>query len=321
MLGAGSRVIVAADRGGVGAALTSRLRKLGVEVFAPGADDGRPRRRRLLAARARRRAARSTSSTRRAWHAGLDVRVKRLAALMRDLPESTFLITGTRLGGRHGYDAAGATSVDGRRRDRLREGAARASGPDALIKAVDFAPVAQDRRAGRAAARRGAARPGRRRDRPRRRPALDDRRRSRSELAAEPAHPLTPDTTFVVTGAAGSIVSAITADLAQAAGGGTFHLLDLAPRPDAGDPDLARLATDRDGLKRELAERLRAAGGKPTPKLVERELARIERAAAATEAIAAIERAGGTAHWHAVDLTDAGAVARRAGGRRAPSTC
>ena len=37
---------------------------------------------------------------------------------------------------------------------------------------------------------------------------------------------LGPDTVFVVTGAAGSIVSAITADLA-AASGGMFHLLDL----------------------------------------------------------------------------------------------
>ena len=36
------------------------------------------------------------------------------------------------------------------------------------------------------------------------------------------------DTVFVVTGAAGSIVSAITADLAGASGG-IFHLLDLDP--------------------------------------------------------------------------------------------
>ena len=96
-----------------------------------------------------------------------------------------------------------------------------------------------------------------------------------------------PTTVFVVTGAAGSIVSAITADLA-AASGGTFHLLDLVPEPDPGDPDLERFASDRDGLKRELAERIKERGERPTPKLVERELARIERARAALDAIEAI---------------------------------
>ena len=52
------------------------------------------------------------------------------------------------------------------------------------------------------------------------------------------------DTVFVVTGAAGSIVSAITADLA-AASGGTFHLLDLAPKPDPQDAELQRFGDDR----------------------------------------------------------------------------
>ena len=55
----------------------------------------------------------------------------------------------------------------------------------------------------------------------------------------------------------GSIVSAITADLA----GLRRHLPPArpVPEPDPGDPDLARFATDQDGLKRDLAERLRAA--------------------------------------------------------------
>src|ERR1019366_3395819 len=126
------------------------------------------------------------------------------------------------------------------------------------------------------------------------------------ERAVEPAPSsrLPADGTFVVTGAAGSIVSAITADLAAHAGGGTFHLLDLAPAPDPADPDLERLSSDRVGLALELAERLKAAGERPTPKLVERELGRIERAHAAQQAIAAIERSGARAVWHQVDLTD-----------------
>ena len=111
----------------------------------------------------------------------------------------------------------------------------------------------------------------------------------------------------MITGAAGSIVSAIAADLAQASKG-TFHLLDLVAAPDPADPDVARFAADKDGLKRELADRLKAAGEKPTPKLVERELAKIERARAALDAIEAIAQAGGSAHWHQADLTDADAV-------------
>ena len=62
---------------------------------------------------------------------------------------------------------------------------------------------------------------------------------------------LGPDTVFVVTGAAGSIVSAITQDLAGASGG-IFHLLDLTPEPDPDDPDIARFATDKEGLKTDL---------------------------------------------------------------------
>ena len=120
---------------------------------------------------------------------------------------------------------------------------------------------------------------------------------------------LGPDPVFVVTGAAGSIVSAITADLA-AAHRGTFHLLDLTPEPDPADPDLRRYAEDRDGLKSELADRMRQRGERPTPVLIERELSRFERLQAALAAVQAVESAGGTAHYHSVDLTDADAVGK-----------
>jgi nucleoside-diphosphate-sugar epimerase len=72
-------------------------------------------------------------------------------------------------------------------------------------------------------------------------------------------------TVFVITGAAGSIVSAITADLA-AASGGTFYLLDLTPEPDPANRDVQRLATDKDGLKHELFERLKARGNARPPR-------------------------------------------------------
>jgi NAD(P)-dependent dehydrogenase (short-subunit alcohol dehydrogenase family) len=131
------------------------------------------------------------------------------------------------------------------------------------------------------------------------------------ELPVEDGTPgmaLGKESVFVVTGAAGSIVSAITTDLA-AASGGTFHLLDLLPEPDRNDPDLGRVATDREGLKKDVFERLKATGERATPALVEKELLRLERLAAALAAIRAVEAAGGTVHWYAGDLRDAARVA------------
>ncbi len=112
------------------------------------------------------------------------------------------------------------------------------------------------------------------------------------------------DSVFLITGAAGSIVSAITADLA-AASGGTFYLLDLVPEPDPDNPDLKRFVSDKDGLKRDLFARIQARGERATPALVEKELAALERAQAAQSAIDAVRAAGGTAHYFSVNLADA----------------
>ena len=120
---------------------------------------------------------------------------------------------------------------------------------------------------------------------------------------------LNKDTVFLITGAAGSIVSAITADLA-AASGGMFYLVDLVPEPDRNNPDLNRLVSDKEGLKRDLFARLQARGERATPALVEKELAALERSQAARSAIDAVQAAGGTAHYFSVDLKDADAVAK-----------
>jgi NAD(P)-dependent dehydrogenase (short-subunit alcohol dehydrogenase family) len=120
---------------------------------------------------------------------------------------------------------------------------------------------------------------------------------------------LDKDTIFLITGAAGSIVSGITADLA-AASGGTFYLLDLAPEPGSHDPDIERFSKDKDGLKRDLFARIQARGERATPALVEKELAKLERSHAARAAIDAVRAAGGTVHYYSVNLTDADAVTR-----------
>ncbi len=322
-LEAGTRVILMPDAGGVGAALASRLQKRGVEVLGiDGAPNGDELEKQIAGWKAEGPVhgiywlpaldseGPLSDLDSRDWSEGLRVRVKLLAVAMRTLAEDvaapgTFLVTGTRLGGRHGYDSAGATSVMGGAVTGFTKSLARER-PDALVKAIDFPPSRKTSALAELLIEETLRDPE-----PIEVGHADDLRWSVGliECPAEPdpTRALDADTVFCVTGAAGSIVAAITADLA-AASGATFHLLDLVPEPDPGDPDLARFASDRDGLKLELAARIKEGGERPTPKLVERALSRIERARAALDAIEAIRRAGGTPHWHQVDITDAAQV-------------
>jgi acyl transferase domain-containing protein/acyl carrier protein len=327
-LGEDSRVVLRSDRGGVGAALAKRLSALGVEVLEiadePGAEELEERLKAWsaegpvqgvywLAALDDEGPLDSLDPA--GWREGLRTRVKLLAATMRALsdqpsPTEAFLVAATRLGGRFGYDAAGPTSVMGGAVAGFAKALARER-EHALIKVVDFEPSRKTAGLAETLISETLRDPG----------AVEIGHAGGlrwtvglREQAVEPdsERALTKDTTFVVTGAAGSIVAAITADLAVASGG-TFHLLDLVPEPDPDDPDLERFASDREGLKLDLADRIKQRGERPTPKLVERELARIERARAALDSLEAIREAGGTAHWHQVDLTDPAQVAQALG--------
>ena len=211
------------------------------------------------------------------WQEGLRRRVKALYAVMRRLyDDEAFLVAGTRLGGFHGYDAAGATAplggaVTGFAKSYKRER------PQALVKAVDVSLDAEAQTVADLLVSETRQDPG----------CVEvgyaDGRRWGVGLATRPfppqgsleegTTPLGPDSVVVVTGAAGSIVAAITADLARAAGGGTFHLLDLTPEPDPTDPDLRQYVADRDGFKVVLAARMKERGERPTPVAIEKELA------------------------------------------------
>jgi NAD(P)-dependent dehydrogenase (short-subunit alcohol dehydrogenase family) len=247
------------------------------------------------------------------WRESLRVRVKSLYLTMRKLYDQvaasgTFLVSATRLGGQHGYDAAGAVTPMGGAVVGFTK-AYKRERPDALVKAVDFAA---DRDASEIAAiligetlrDNGAVEIG-----------FKNGLRwtvGLQEQTAEDGQPglaLNRNSVFVITGAAGSIVSAITADLA-AASGGTFYLLDLVPEPDANNPDLARFVSDKDNLKRDLFARMQARGERATPALVEKELAALERAHAALSAINAVKAAGGTPHYFSVNLADAAGVTK-----------
>jgi acyl transferase domain-containing protein/NADP-dependent 3-hydroxy acid dehydrogenase YdfG/acyl carrier protein len=316
-LGAGTRVAVMPDQGGVADALVGHLSRIGVEVLTLCPDDDFDT---VLADASIDGVYWLTALDNEGelhemdldgWREALRRRARNLYLTMRRLYEqSPFLVVATRLGGYHGYDDAGATCPLGGAVAGFAK-AYRRERPDALVKAIDFPAFPVDGKTsaladslidetlrdpgcvevGYAGGRRWGV-------------GLADRPFPEGD---DPGDIVGDEPVFVVTGAAGSIVSAITADLA-AAFGGTFHLLDLTPAPDPLDPDLARYATDRDGLMTEIADRLRARGERPKPVLIERELARLERLHAAVAAMRAIEEAGATAYYHSVDLTDAAAV-------------
>ncbi len=325
-LGPGRRVLVAGDQGGVAKALVRRLEKLGVTVLP--LDE--PLERGALEARLAAWLAQGPihgvywlpaldaegdfrAMDLAGWREALRVRVKLLHSTMRALYEQvsapgTFLVAGTRMGGQHGYDAAGAAAPLGGAVAGFVK-AYKQERPDALVKVVDFEPSRKTAEFADLLVEETLRDPG----------VVEvgykEGLRTSVGLAEESAADggagltLGKDSVFLVTGAAGAIVSAIVADLA-AASGGTFHLFDVVPQPDPANPDIVRLRGDRDGLKRELAERLKAKGGRVTPALVEKTLAGLERAEAALVAIRAIEGAGGTVHYYSLDLRDAGAVAR-----------
>ncbi|KAA3624391.1 MAG: SDR family NAD(P)-dependent oxidoreductase, partial [Bacteroidetes bacterium] len=66
----------------------------------------------------------------------------------------------------------------------------------------------------------------------------------------------------------------------------------------------------KEGLKREIFNRLKESGQKATPVIVDKELAAIERSYSALAAIRAVENAGGTAHYYSVNLLDNKAVVK-----------
>ena len=322
----GSKVVVFADAGGVGDSLVERLHKRGVDVLELDGSTDSDGIVQSIDAWAGRDSVTGVywlpaldvedpieSIDLGAWREALRIRVKLLYSTMRHLYDTvggagTFLVSATRLGGQHGYGADAPTApmggaVSGFTKTFKREK------PEALVKVVDFAPSRKtaalaDMLIDETLADPGVVEIGRPDDGSRWTIGLTDVDLPDEANGIE----LGPESVFVVTGAAGSIVSAITADLA-AASGGTFHLLDLVPEPDRDGADVALFRSDLDELRRVIFTRLKDSGERATPAMVEREIAGIERASAALAAIEAIEEAGGTAVYHSVNLLDGDAMA------------
>jgi acyl transferase domain-containing protein/acyl carrier protein/NAD(P)-dependent dehydrogenase (short-subunit alcohol dehydrogenase family) len=322
----GSRVILMPDQGGVGKALVGRLEKLGVQaLIIDGAPDAKFLTKYIegwkaegpiqgvywLSALDSQTDIPGMSYAQ--WREATRIRAKLLFATMQAIDEQlgapgTFLVSATRLGGLHGYDEAGAAdplggAVTGFTKAYKREKS------EATVKVVDFEPSRKTSALADLLLEETLRDPG----------AVEigykDGQRWTIGLSVQPAEnvlqglTLNKDTVFVVTGAAGSIVSAITSDLA-AASGGTFYLLDLIPEPDPGNGDLARLTTDKEGLKRDIFERLKLRSERATPVMVEKEISGLERSAAALAAIESVRKAGGVVNYRSVDLMDNAAVGR-----------
>jgi malonyl CoA-acyl carrier protein transacylase len=323
-LAKGARVVVAADEGGVAAALAAALEKRGVVVLSLGG------------------ASSTEDVTRRIggwlkdgpvegafWLPALDVepaiaemdlagfreatrrRVKNLHAAMRALydavaPVGTFLVSATRMGGLHGQTPEGATAPLGGAVSGFTKAYKRERG-EALVKVVDFAPGAPATEVAEALLAEALADPGvvevGRRDDLRWTITLEERKAADGQPGLE----LTRDTVFVITGAAGGITSAIVADLAGASGG-TFHLLDLVAEPSRTDPNIALLRQDRERLKLALIEEAKARGERPTPVAIDRQILAVERSDAALRAIESVEAVGGKARWRSVNLLDGAAI-------------
>ncbi len=306
-LTAGTRVAIMRDAGGIGDALAQQLSTMNVQVLSidealagapvegifwlPALDPEGDLRNLDLAQ----------------WREALRIRVKALYEGMKTL-YGRFLVAATRLGGLHGYGEAGAFAplggaVTGFAKTYKRER------PEALVKAVDFEPELEPSEIARLLIAETLRDPGAveigYREGLRWTVGLEER----AAAGGGPGMTLDQNTVFVVTGAAGSIVSAITSDLA-AASGGKFYLLDVAPEPADGDPDIERFVTGKDALKRDLFARLQARGERATPALVEKQLAVLERSHAARSAIDAIRAAGGEAWYFCVNLTDPEATAK-----------
>ncbi len=235
------------------------------------------------------------------WQSGLESRLYSLYTLMRLLPEETFLVCATRLGGLHGYGAEGAAGLFGGAVSGFAKSLSRER-PSAFVKVVDFETTAKAAEVASVLIEETLRDPG----------AVEIGRREglrygialvEKPLPEENNFELGQGSVFLITGGSGGILRPIAEDLVSATRG-TFYLLGRTPLPPPDDPDLLRFSADREGLKKELFTRLSRDGKKATPVQVEGALLALERAAAAHQTMQLIEQKGGKAYYLACDVTD-----------------
>ena len=235
------------------------------------------------------------------WKTGLEERLYSLCNIMKTLPDETFLVCATRLGGLHGYSAEGASAPFGGAVSGFAKAVARER-EKAFVKIVDFETGATAAVIAARLIEETLQDPG----------ALEIGWEKglrygigtvEEPLPAEKNFSLDQGSVFLISGGSGGIIRPIVEDLANATRG-TFYLLDRVPLPAKDDPDILRFASDREGLKNELIVRLTKDGRKPTPVQVEGALFGIERSVTTLQTLQIIEQLGGHARYLACDVTD-----------------
>ncbi len=311
-LGAGSRVLVISDLGQSGARLAEQLSGLGAEVMLVDGSDP--------AAAARQAAAFAgqgavqgvyflpaldaepalSQMDTETWQKETDRRASGLFEVIRAAGGEPFLVCATRMGGLFGYEPGGALAPLG----GLVSGFTKALAlerPDSLVKVVDFEPNAAPEEAAKRLVAETLGDPSvvevGWKDGLRFAITVEE------EPAGEPGVELAADNVYVISGGSGGITAPVVLDLAKHAGG-TFYLLSRTPLPPADEPDLKLLMADRNAFKAEMGRRLREAGEKATPAVVDQKIAALERAAATLEMMEAAGRAGARVKYLTCDVTD-----------------
>jgi NAD(P)-dependent dehydrogenase (short-subunit alcohol dehydrogenase family) len=239
------------------------------------------------------------------WQAFLDRRVYNLFTLLRALPGQPFLVCATRLGGLHGYGALPAGTLGGGTSGFAK--ALRRERAGSFVKVVDFEQEVKPSKAA-----------GHLVDETLRDPGVVEvgwkgGQRFTLGLVDEPLpsqanFDLPAGSVYLVSGGTGGITGPVVLNLARI-DRGTFYLLGRTPLPSRSDPNLLRIKTGRDALKKEWGLP-GPDGSKPTPVEVEARLAALERAAATLDTIETLEKLGSKAVYLTCDVTDFPSVSR-----------
>jgi malonyl CoA-acyl carrier protein transacylase len=317
-LGAGKRVIVATGNGKEGEALIRKLRSRSVEALRLTAGLAQAQMEAKLAGWLSEGPVEGvffltgldvepplSELTYEEWQLGLENRLYALYRLMRSLPETTFLVSATRLGGLHGLDRRGASAPLGGAVSGFTKALARER-PEVFHKVVDFEATATPAVIASALLEEALADPaslevGRK----------DDLRYGIASverpLSGGSTAPLAPGSVFLVSGGSAGILPPILSDLARATQG-KFYLLGRSPLPAQDDLDVLRLMSDRPGLRKDLTARMSADGTKVRPLQVEKAMEALDRAAAVHQTLGKIAESGGQGVYICCDVTDPKAV-------------
>ncbi len=240
-----------------------------------------------------------------AWYAAVEERILALAAVMRALPPTAFLLTATRMGSLGGYGASSPAAPGGGTLSGFTKSLAWER-PTALIKTVDFPKNARpawmaERLTAECLADPGAVEI-----------AWQDGQRFTFSLieapAASPTLDLGPEPVFLISGGTAGIVLPILRDLAIRVRG-RFYLVGSRPLPAENDPDLLLLQSDRSQLLRQWHAQAASQGQRLAPAVLEARLAALERSAAALREIQQLQSRGAQVTYLSCDLTDPDQIA------------